>query len=85
MKKVIKFSTASCGPCQNYSPIFKKVSSQFDDVEFEEVDCNENPEYARSFGVRGVPCTIFLSEGEVINRIMGLVAESDLKNAVQKM
>ena len=85
MKKIIKFSTQSCQPCQNYKPIFQKVASQINDVEFEEVDCNSNPEYARSFGVRGVPATIFINNGNEVNRIIGLIEEDRLISTIKDM
>lgn len=85
MKKVIKFSTSSCAPCQTYKPIFQRVASQVSDCEFEEVDCHSNPEYARSFGVRGVPATIFLQDGQEVNRIQGLIEEDRLISTIQNM
>ena len=85
MKKVIKFYTPSCGPCRTYTPIFDKVKSETQGVIFEEVNCNEDHDSARKYGVRGVPTTIFLKDDEVVNRNTGLIHEDELKSMISKM
>ena len=80
MKKIIKFSTLGCVPCQTLKPIFLKVSTEITDVIFEEVDCNENPEIPRALGIRGVPCIILFDENNIeLKRNIGMISEQDLK------
>ena len=85
MKKVIKFFTPSCGPCRTYTPIFDKVKAETQGVEFIEVNCNEDHDSARKYGVRGVPTTIFLKDDEVVNRNMGLIPEEELRSMILNM
>ncbi len=83
MKKIIKFSTPSCGPCVQLKPIFEKVKQSTSNIVFEEVDCETNPELPRSLGIRGVPTLILFDEnGNEIKRNVGLVSEQQLRQFI---
>lgn len=88
MKKVIDVFGTWCGPCRAYKPTFEKVSKldEFSDIEFEEMDVDENEELAAKYGVRGVPCTLFLnSKGELIDRLAGLQTEQALTDKIRSL
>jgi len=85
MKKVIKFSTKSCGPCRSLAPIYEKISEEIEDTQFESIDCHETPEIARSFQVKGVPTIVYLVDDKEVNRTVGLVSESQLREAITSM
>jgi thioredoxin 1 len=86
--KVIKMSASWCGPCRAYKPTFEKVSKmdEFSDIEFQELDVDDNEELAEEYGVRGVPTTIFLNnKGEVIDRLSGLQTEQALVDKIRSL
>lgn len=88
MKKVIDVFGTWCGPCRAYKPTFEKVSKldEFSDIEFEEMDVDENEELAEKYGVRGVPCTLFLnSKGELLDRLAGLQTEQALVEKIRSL
>ena len=78
MRKIVKFSTVYCGPCKVLGPIFKKVASQTPNIVFEEVDCNDKAELAKSLGIRGVPTLILFEDDVEIKRNVGLISEQEL-------
>ncbi len=84
--KVIKMSASWCVPCRAYKPTFEKVSKmdEFGDVEFEELDVDENEELAQKYGIRSVPTTLFLNnKGEVLDRLLGLQTETALVEKIR--
>jgi len=86
--KVIDVFGTWCGPCRAYKPTFEKVSKmdEFSDIEFQELDVDNNEEIAEEYGVRGVPTTIFLnSKGEVIDRLSGLQTEQALVDKIRSL
>jgi thioredoxin 1 len=68
MKKIIKLSATWCGPCKAYSPIFNETSLLLKEagisIEALDVDTDEGKAVAESFGVRGVPATVFIWEND---------------------
>lgn len=88
MSKVIKFSGSWCGPCRAYKPTFDKVSKmdEFSDIEFQELDVDENEDLAVKYGIRGVPSTIFINnKGEMVDRLAGLQTEDALVNKIREV
>lgn len=88
MGKVLKFSASWCGPCRAYKPTFEKVSKmdEFGDIEFEELDVDENEDLAVKYGIRGVPATIFLNnKGEMVGRLAGLQTEDALVSKIREV
>lgn len=88
MSKVIKFSASWCGPCRAYKPTFEKVSKmdEFADVEFEELDVDTYEDEAEKYGIRGVPCTVFVSsKGETVGKLAGLQTEQALIDKIREM
>ena len=84
--KVIDVFGTWCGPCRAYKPTFEKVSKmdEFGDVEFEELDVDENEELAQKYGIRSVPTTLFLNnKGEVLDRLLGLQTETALVEKIR--
>lgn len=86
--KVLKFSASWCGPCRAYKPTFEKVSKmdEFSDIQFEEIDVDDNEDLAIKYGVRGVPATIFVNnKDEMIDRLAGLQTEQALTDKIRSL
>ena len=69
MKKIKYFGATWCGPCQTFKPIIKEIASDGYNVEF--IDIDENEQEALSYGVRGVPTTIILENNKELGRFVG--------------
>lgn len=69
---VIKFSGVWCGPCRVLAPILQSVSEKFEDVNFGEIDVDNQPEIAREQSVRSVPTILFFKNGEIVDKMVGL-------------
>ena len=84
MNKVIKFSAAWCGPCKTMKPQYKKfietVSTDGKNVEIVDLDVDANHEDAVKYGVRSIPITFFIKDGEVADKISGVVTSDILLN-----
>lgn len=88
IKKVIDAYGPWCGPCKAYKPTFEKVSKMddFKDIEFKELNVDEEEEVAYKYGVRGVPCTLFIDENdEAVDRLVGLQTEAALVDKIKSL
>lgn len=79
--KVLKFSASWCAPCTMLS---KAIASIDTDIPFEEIDIDENQEYAQQFGIRGVPTLIMMYHDPIaglheIKRKSGMMSIPDLE------
>lgn len=75
--KVLKFSASWCAPCTMLS---KAIASINTDIPFEEIDIDENQQYAQQFGIRGVPTLIMVdADSKEIKRRSGMMSIPDLE------
>lgn len=84
--KLFKFEASWCGPCKMMQPQLDKLSMDpdFSEVEFERVDVDEEPTFARLNEVMSVP-TILLAtnEGYELYRTTGVKSADKLKAELQ--
>ena len=83
MKKVIKFWAPWCGPCRMYAPTFDKVAEKFEgQVEFVNINVDEDQAAAKEYQVRSIPLTILIKEdGTQINKT-GALSATELEELI---
>lgn len=75
MKQVIKYSASWCQPCKIYSPTFDKVASEFQGAQFQSVDVDSGDPRILEHGVRNVPTTVVIENGQVRKQTGNMSAE----------
>ena len=81
MRKVLKFSTKSCGPCKALSAALEKNPL---DVELVEIDVDTNYEMASKYQIRGVPTLVLLQGESEISRVVGTKPVAELQKWVKQ-
>lgn len=76
---VVDFSATWCGPCQMLAPIMEELSDEMTDVEFYNIDVDENPVLARDFRVMSIPAVVALKNGDEAGQQIGFVPKDDMK------
>ena len=79
--RVLKFSANWCAPCKMLSKVIESIDT---DIPFEEIDIDENQEYAKQFAIRGVPTLVMVDRDAIcgvyeVKRISGMISTPDLK------
>jgi len=69
---VIDFSATWCMPCRMLKPILEKVTEKFDDVDFYEIDIDDNEEIAKRYRIFSVPTLVCFKQGKKIDSLVGL-------------
>ena len=84
MKRVIKLSAGWCGPCKQYAPVFDRVTENLEgwEVLSLDIDTDEGEKLAKDLGVRGVPATVVVVEGEETQILMGYKSDSELEKVL---
>ena len=81
MKKLIKFSASWCQPCKALAANMKYV--EFGDVQYEDVDIDENMELAKKFGIRGVPTMVLVEDDVEVKRISGVLMADKIEEFIK--
>ena len=83
---VIQFSASWCSPCRALKPVMDKLSDEYKDranfyiTDIEDSGINTGSEA----GIRGVPTVIIYKKGVEVDRKVGGVPESHMKEFLEK-
>lgn len=82
---VVDFFANWCGPCRKLGPILEEVEGELDSkVKFAKINTDENLEMAKKYQVSGLPTLMVFKNGEVVERMVGLMPKSSIITNIEK-
>ncbi len=81
---LVDFYANWCGPCKMIAPILEKISLENEMIDVAKIDIDQNEELAYSYGIQSIPTLVLIKEGKEVDRIIGLVSETEILNIVNK-
>ncbi len=83
---MVDFWADWCMPCRMLAPTVEKVAKDYKEkLKVCKVNVDENQQTAASFGIRSIPTLIFFKNGEVVEQVIGVVNEVQLKKIIDKV
>lgn len=79
---VLDFYAVWCGPCKMFAPVFEKVASEHEDVNFYKVNVDEAGELASMMGVMNIPTIVRFDGGEETARKIGSMPKPAFENFI---
>lgn len=79
---LIDFNATWCGPCRMLHPVLDKLEKEISDVEFFEVDVDDNSELAEKFNITNIPCVIIVKDGKEVSRSVGFKPEAQIRQFI---
>ncbi|MFQ6752182.1 MAG: thioredoxin [Clostridia bacterium] len=81
---VIDFSATWCMPCRMLKPIIEKVAEKMPDVDFYNIDVDENEEVAKRYRIFSVPTLVCFRDGKKVDSLVGLNSFDDIVDFVNR-
>lgn len=82
---VVDFFATWCGPCRKLGPILEEVETELGDrVCFAKIDTDDNIDVAKEYQVSGLPTLLVFKNGEVVERMVGLMPKSSIITNIEK-
>lgn len=82
---VLKFGSKNCGPCRVIDPIFKEYEQKQLGVIIGICDTDISPEIAQTYNIRNIPTILFLKNGEVVDKHVGVIDRTILDNKIENL
>jgi thioredoxin 1 len=80
---VIDFWAEWCGPCRRVAPIVEELAQEFaGKVTFAKCDTDHNQRLAMQFGISAIPCLLFFSHGQMVDRVIGALPKEMIRAKV---
>ncbi|SIR91502.1 thioredoxin [Haladaptatus litoreus] len=70
-----------CGPCQMLEPVVETIAAETA-ATVAKIDVDANPQLAAAYGVRGVPTLILFTDGEQVEKVVGVQSEDQLRSLI---
>lgn len=68
---IAKMGATWCGPCRAMLAPFKRMSDEYSDVLFLEIDIDDLPDVADKFEVTSVPTILVINGNNIVKRLVG--------------
>ena len=82
---VVDFYANWCGPCRKLAPLLEEVETELSEkVKFAKLDTDENIDLAKEYQVSGLPTLLVFKNGEVVERLVGLMPKSSIITNIEK-
>ena len=82
---VVKFWATWCGPCRVLTPTINKLDEEFENIKFLSVDVDQVPALAQKFKIKSLPTLLFIKDGEVVNKIIGVHLIDPLRASLREL
>jgi thioredoxin 1 len=77
---VVDFWAPWCGPCRMMAPVMEKAAEQYQGrFKFCKINVDENSNMASQYQAMSIPMLLFFRNGQVVDKIVGAVPESQLR------
>ena len=83
---LVDFYADWCGPCKMLAPVIEQVAEKFEGkVKVGKLNVDNAPDTARNFGIMSIPTLLYFKNGEIVNKTIGVVAQSEIEQVLNSL
>jgi thioredoxin 1 len=83
---MVDFWADWCQPCKMIAPMIDKLAGDYAGrLKVVKMDVDGGPNTASTFGIRSIPTLMFFKGGEMVEQVIGVVNEVQIKKIIEKV
>jgi len=85
-KSVIRFTATWCAPCRALKPVMENLQKEdTSNISWETIDIDVLPETALAYEIRSVPTVVFVKDGEILSKLVGIYPRTEYVKALEEL
>lgn len=82
---IVDFWAPWCGPCLALGPTIDALAQEYDGkVKVGKINVDENPNVSVNYSITNIPCVLFIKDGKVVDKQVGLAPKSAFDKKIQQ-
>ena len=82
---IVDFFADWCGPCRKLSPVMEEIEQELSGkAKFTKINTDNNIDLAKEYQISGIPTLLVFKNGELVERMVGLMPKSSIINNIEK-
>ncbi len=83
---LVDFWAEWCGPCRMIGPVVEELATEYEGkANIGKLNVDENPGVAMKYGVRSIPTLLFIKNGEVVDKQIGVAPKAALQQKLDAL
>lgn len=83
---LVDFYADWCGPCKMLAPVVEALAAEYEGkVKIGKLNVDQSPDISEQYGVMSIPTLLFIKNGEVVKKTIGVVSKSELEQALNAL
>jgi thioredoxin 1 len=82
---LVDFWADWCGPCRTMGPVVEDLAKEYKGkVNIGKLDVDNNPNVCQKYGITSIPTILFIKNGKVVDRTVGVYSKSKLIKKIKE-
>ena len=83
---VVDFYADWCGPCKMLAPVIETLAGELEGkVKIGKLNVDNAPETAQKYGIMSIPTLLYIKNGEVVNKTIGVVSKAEIEQVINSL
>ena len=83
---LVDFYADWCGPCKMLAPVIETLATEFEGkVKIGKLNVDDAPNTAQTYGVMSIPTLLYIKNGEVVNKSVGVISKAEIERTLNNL